>query len=102
MPTLSAFALAAALLAPSLALAQNATAPPRISDVWKGKDHVLPRAAEHRQEKAAGVALPAPQRRGETDEVESLAKQLEQGTHEGPGAPGEGGLGQGAPGQGGP
>ena len=88
MRTPIAAVLAALLLPPTLAAAQDGT-PPRVADVWNGKDHVLPRPAEHAEEKQAGVALSPAQRRNETDEVESLARQLEQAVHAGPGAAGQ-------------
>ena len=86
MTHLRPLVVAATLLIPVPAPAQDATAP-REGDIWGGKEHVLPRAELHAQEKAAGVALPPAERRSQDEEVEQLERQVMQGAHEGPGAP---------------
>lgn len=78
--------LAASVLLPVVAAAQD-QGPARLDNIWNGKSHALPPAEIHAQEKSAGVALDPAQRKSQTDEVEELAKQLLQQTHEGPGAP---------------
>lgn len=85
MPTIPPLALAAALLLPLPAPAQD-QAVPREGDIWNGKAHVLPPSEIHEEEKSAGVALSPAQRRSQDEAVERLERRALQGVQEGPGA----------------
>ncbi len=86
MSHIRSLALAAILLFPLPALAQEG-AVPQGGTIWGGKEHVLPPDQLHAQEKAAGVALSPAEQRSQDEEVEQLERQVLQGAHEGPGAP---------------
>ncbi len=87
MHAIPAAVIAAIVLAPGLAAAQDSMPPSRLGNIWDNQAHQPTRDDTTEQEKAAGLrADPAAERR-RADEVQQLDKQVlqraQQGTNDG-------------------
>jgi hypothetical protein len=87
MHAMFAFAVAAALLLPVLAHAQQDQPQARVGNVWNNASHQPTQSEVSQQEKAAGVALRRDQQRQTADELQELDRQVMQralqGTNDG-------------------
>ncbi len=87
MNAIFASAIAATLLLPAPARAQQDQPQARVGNVWNNASHQSTASEIARQEKAAGVALPPGEQRQNTDELQELDRQVMQralqGTNDG-------------------
>lgn len=76
MQAITASVIAAALLVPTLAVAQDSQPPGRVGNVWDNKSHQPTQSEVTQQEKAAGLGGSAAAERQQTEELEELDKQV--------------------------